>query len=77
MNVVSSYEEALQFCNERDSRLAILKVQAIRRFVRHGLIAAANVRAFIGLNRSTGNWLWNDGDPDIRRSSKCSILLAV
>ena len=66
--MVASYDEAVEFCANRNSNLAILKRVPMRLFVRFRFLSPY-FDFLIGFNRFVNNtWLWIDGESDIRKT---------
>ena len=66
-NQTFTYNEAHQFCANRNSGLAVLDTEPRRQTIRQ--ILPSNVNIYIGLNFFRNNtWLWLDGGVDNRSS---------
>ena len=61
------YDEAYQFCANRNSGLAVLDTRPLRQTIRG--ILAPGINFYVGLNYLPNNtWLWLDGGVDNRSS---------
>ena len=76
-SVVASYDAAVEFCANRNSILAILKRNPMRRLVKTQVLSPY-FDFLIGFNRFVNNsWLWIDGDSDIRQKARMRKFMTL